>query len=189
MEVLSRIRLLIWLLLLSLWGLMVYQYLGGGGFEWPVLSGVSRNYSPLSEVTTTGKFIAGENHFAQPPQGQGQAGGPPAELMFPQPPAGAVGVAEPPPPAAQNSSKAAPPPAASNQPTSVPQLSGEKLTRPTLIPPSFTRTLTRHFVVYTEGPPPKSFLNMIELLHGNLMIDLSAFSPWAFDQRVTVVLF
>ncbi len=196
MEVLSRIRLLIWLLLLSLWGLMVYQYLGGGGFQWPVLSGVSKNYSPLSEVTTTGRFIAGENHFAQPPQGQSQTGSPPAELMFPQPPAGAVGVAEPNqtqsaqnPSASQNQPASAAQPSSSNQPAAMPQVSGEKLTRPTLIPQSFTRTLTRHFVVYTEGPPPKNFLNMIELLHGNLMIDLAAFSPWAFDQRVTVVLF
>ncbi|HVA66050.1 MAG TPA: hypothetical protein VNK24_03895 [Elusimicrobiota bacterium] len=195
MEVLSRIRLLIWLLLLSLWGLMVYQYLGQGNFDWPVLSGVARNYSPLSQINAGGATSSG-NLFPSQPQDQ-TSGSPPATLMFPTPPPGAVGSAEPSPSAAQNPSSsgrnqpstAVQVPASANQPAAEPQVSGEKLTRPTLIPPDFTRTLTQHFVVYSEGAPPKSFLHMIELLHGNLMLDLAAFSPWAFDQRVTVVLF
>jgi len=184
-EVLSRIRLLIWLLLLSLWGLMVYQYLGEGDFNLPVLSGIARNYSPLSQINAGGSSPA-QNPFPSQPQAQA-SGGPPAALMFPTPPPGAVGIAEKSRPAAQNPPAQAP--VSANQPAAEPQVSGEKLTRPTLIPPSFTRTLTQHFVVYSEAAPPKNFLSMIELLHGNLMLDLAAFSPWAFDQRVTVVLF
>jgi hypothetical protein len=58
------------------------------------------------------------------------------------------------------------------------------------VPPGFVKRFTRHFTVYSEGDPPSTaFLQLLEDLHGNLMLDLSPFSPWAKDDRVLIFLF
>ena len=58
------------------------------------------------------------------------------------------------------------------------------------IPPGFVKNMTRHFVIYSEGAPAsEQFTSLAENLHGNLMLDLSAFSPWASEEKVTVFLF
>ncbi|MDE2492067.1 MAG: hypothetical protein KGM24_14560, partial [Elusimicrobia bacterium] len=58
------------------------------------------------------------------------------------------------------------------------------------VPPGFVKTVTRHFNVYAEGSPASErFLEMIETIHGNLMLDLAPFSPWANEQRVSIFLF
>ena len=58
------------------------------------------------------------------------------------------------------------------------------------IPPGFVKVVTRHFSVYSEGDPPSDqFVGLLESLHGNLMLDLAAFSPWAAEDRVSIFLF
>ncbi len=62
--------------------------------------------------------------------------------------------------------------------------------RETPVPTGFVKGATRHFTVYAEGEaPPAEFLELLENLHGNLMLDLSPFSPWARDNRVAIFLF
>jgi hypothetical protein len=58
------------------------------------------------------------------------------------------------------------------------------------VPPGFQKSVTRHFNVYSEQTPAsEALLTLIENIHGNLMLDLAPFSPWANDQRVSVFLF
>jgi hypothetical protein len=58
------------------------------------------------------------------------------------------------------------------------------------IPPGFVKTVTRHFNVYAESDPASErFIGVLENLHGNLMLDLAAFSPWAAEDRVSLYLF
>jgi hypothetical protein len=58
------------------------------------------------------------------------------------------------------------------------------------VPPGFQKTVTRHFNVYAERSAASDrFLDLLESLHGNLMLDLASFSPWAGDQRVSIFLF
>jgi hypothetical protein len=58
------------------------------------------------------------------------------------------------------------------------------------LPVGFVKRITRHFTVYSEGDPPSSeFLELLENLHGNLMLDLAPFSPWAKGERVLIFLF
>ncbi|MBI5744473.1 MAG: hypothetical protein HY952_07990 [Elusimicrobia bacterium] len=45
---------------------------------------------------------------------------------------------------------------------------------------------TRHFVLYEEGEVSPEFEETVEALHGNIMLDLVAFSPWAREQKVFV---
>jgi hypothetical protein len=58
------------------------------------------------------------------------------------------------------------------------------------IPPGFVKNLSRHFVIYSEdSAASEQFMSLAENLHGNLMLDLSAFSPWASEEKVTIFLF
>lgn len=57
-------------------------------------------------------------------------------------------------------------------------------------PAGFETARTAHFVVFSQGgPAPERFLEMLETLHANLMLDLAAFAPWARSERVTLYLF
>ncbi|MHB2025730.1 MAG: peptidase MA family metallohydrolase [Elusimicrobiota bacterium] len=190
MEALSRIRLLIWILLLSLWGIMVYQYLGKGTAnpQWPSLQNFAGPSSALTQVITNGRFIANENRNPFPAEPEsGQAGSAPADQsMLPTPPPEAVGVASPVARKRQKPSRRYP----AHQARKPRISSQEEISGNVSLPPGFVKTITTHFIIYSEGTAPsKKFLEMAELLHGNIMIDLAAFSPWAFDQRVTIFLF
>jgi len=54
-------------------------------------------------------------------------------------------------------------------------------------PPGFAVMETRHFVIYEEGPAvSKELGDALESLHGSIMLDLVAFSPWTRDRKVMV---
>ncbi len=53
-------------------------------------------------------------------------------------------------------------------------------------PPGFEMAKTKHFFVYQEEKVEKSLLEDIENLHGNIILDLVAFSPWQRDKRVSI---
>jgi len=73
---------------------------------------------------------------------------------------------------------AVPPAAAAPRPAEVP------------LPVGFVKRFTRHFNIYSEADPPSpEFIELLENLHGNLMLDLAPFSPWAKDERVLIFLF
>ena len=57
-------------------------------------------------------------------------------------------------------------------------------------PPGFVRSNSRHFTVFAEQyPASERFIELIESLHSNLMLDLAPFSPWASSERTTIFLF
>lgn len=54
-------------------------------------------------------------------------------------------------------------------------------------PAGFARKVTRHFVLYEEGAEVSSELEEnLESLHGNIMLDLVAFSPWTRERKVFI---
>ncbi|MBI5239328.1 MAG: hypothetical protein HY926_02565 [Elusimicrobia bacterium] len=205
MDVLLRLRVLIWVVLLSLWGVMVYQYLGEEEEE-RMRKVVSPYTTPLPSRPQPGspEFAGAAAPEQLPPdarqepawdQTQPPAPAPAAEdssLAMVQPPGteayplpgvrapdfvrgpahtGPAGESPP----AQEGRRAPPPKGAERE---VP------------VPPGFVKRFTRHFTIYSEGDPPSTaFLQLLEDLHGNLMLDLSPFSPWAKDDRVMVFLF
>jgi len=57
------------------------------------------------------------------------------------------------------------------------------------VPPGFKSKDSRHFTVVSQSEAGEEFLSNLETLYGNLMVDLSAFSPWARDSKVAVYLF
>lgn len=57
-------------------------------------------------------------------------------------------------------------------------------------PPGFVRSASRHFTVFAEQyPASERFIELIESLHSNLMLDLAPFTPWANSERTTIFLF
>jgi hypothetical protein len=54
-------------------------------------------------------------------------------------------------------------------------------------PDGFARKVTRHFVLYEEGAEvSKELEENMEALHGNIMLDLVAFSPWTREKKVYI---
>jgi len=54
-------------------------------------------------------------------------------------------------------------------------------------PDGFVSKVTRHFVVYEEGPEVSGeLIATVEALHGDIMLDLIAFSPWSRENKVFI---
>ncbi len=157
MEAVLKLRVAIWVLVLSLWGAMVYQYLGDEGLPPPM--------------------VVVRNPYAGKP--------------LPAPDGAPVGPTRPAPPSVAPAPFVEPLPTTPPAPIKQPRLRPEAAVgHDTPVPPGFVRLVTRHFNVHAEaGAPPQDFIDLLESLHGNLMLDLAAFSPWAQDERVSVFLF
>lgn len=162
MDALHRVRVLIWIAVLSLWGVMVYQFLG----------------EEESDRRPQMHYIA--NPYRPPPPPS-----PPAPIAHLEPAKSSLDYVKPPYPQAG--------PAAQYRPRAQTTLvSHEKnISREDEgSPQGFHKKTTRHFDVYSEGyPSSEQFLLALENLHGNLMLDLAPFSPWANDEKVSVYLF
>ncbi|MDD5628583.1 MAG: hypothetical protein PHU21_05935 [Elusimicrobia bacterium] len=209
MDVLHRLRILIWVVLLSLWGVMVYQYLGEEEEE-RMNKVVSPYTNPLPSQ------LAGASALPQsvpPEQSPSEYRQETAEYTEAAPDASSVAMVRPPsapspladaPPGLPPSSlgevrapdyirgpaaKEAAPPA--SEPGAV--VARPPMARPapeTPLPVGFVKRHTRHFTIYAESAPPSpEFMELLDNLHGNLMLDLAPFSPWAKDERVLVFLF
>ncbi|UPT72540.1 MAG: hypothetical protein M0D55_11240 [Elusimicrobiota bacterium] len=224
MDVLLRLRVLIWVLVISLWGVMVYQYLGEEERDLAKMKRIAPYKAPapppLAPPPDEAAYAAARPAEVYAPAAALPPGVPsavpPAQLELGRPPAT--------PPAAPNelgvipSSEyigAAPSnsrrtvasnPAVSAvgpasrgpvRPESQPRTAPAHPVRedresaadmPT--PPGFVRSTSRHFVVFAEQyPASERFIELIENLHSNLMLDLAPFSPWASSERTTIFLF
>ena len=183
MDILRRIRIAIWLVLIALWAVTVYQYLGPEPDEdlprpLPLRRSLTSLFSPPS----------GPPRPADIP-----AGIPPDEfLALVKPPPETIGAA---PPAESHPSLNAPfewggvgrgpaaPPSAGPAPAPAPGPEPQ-------VPPGFAKTELKHFNVYGEGgKAPDWFCSLLETLYANLMIDLSDFTPWTDSQKVSIFFF
>lgn len=208
MDILFRLRLLLWLTVLALWGLMVYQFLEDEGAGLPKMQWVAKR--PLHAPPPDAAPMRGAPAAAAPrvsvfppkpveeasPLAAAPASLPPTapapalaspsamrQEPFAAAPRPARPVALPPRPR--------PPPPAQTAEETPPQVAPAEPEPPEPpAPRGFVKIKTVHFLVYAEGTPPsEDFLHTLETLHANLMLDLAAFSPWARDQRVTIHLF
>lgn len=214
MDILIRLRFLLWALVLGLWGLMVWQFLGDDEPQQQQMRWVNRQVvsvhrrdaadldDDLPDIEQDGT-ISAERLFAQkPPEDltaqpeavvRGMETG--AKLArIPAAVSGSMPKAIAPTPgfrgvAPDDSRRSAPPPErpAPERPAPRPSPPPEE---DAPAPTGFTKTQTRHFTIFAEGKPPsEEFLETLENIQANLMLDLAAFSPWAREERVTVFLF
>ena len=222
MDVLLRLRVLIWVLVISLWGVMVYQYLGEEEKESVKMKRVSPYGAtpqpiPLAPPVDEAAIAAA----ARPPDGSLNAAGsppavlpPPAVIASPPPEAASpaptaeglqvvpsgdyVGAASPTPsgrkPAPVEAAPRATAPAVAAAPRRMMPRTRTREDRMDVAdmqaPAGFVKSVSRHFVIFAEEYPASDrFIELVENLHSNLMLDLAPFSPWARDERTTVFLF
>jgi hypothetical protein len=206
MDVLLRLRVLIWILVISLWGVMVYQYLGEDEKEAAAMRPVGNPYAPPGAIppapaqdevnAAAAPAVLPANLVAAAPAASpaltaSGVAADPTSIIRPAP--DAVG------PAPSNDRRVAGvaegPPRAARAPAARPSRRQWREERNTPlpdppVPPGFQKSVTRHFNVYAEQyQASERFLELIENLHGNLMLDLAPFSPWASDQKVSIFLF
>ena len=214
MDVLLRLRVLIWILVISLWGVMVYQYLGEDEKEASTMRQVvnpdpgavalAPEPSPLPAASagaaaelpgTAALAPAAAPALAVP----GTAVDPTNMIVAPTGDVGPAAsserrdepsVAEAPlAPSAPFPPRARPRSAPLRPKRSWREDRNSPLPDPP-VPEGFQKSVTRHFNVYAEQYEASDrFLELIENLHANLMLDLAPFSPWATDQKVSIFLF
>lgn len=184
MDAVFRLRVLIWLLVLGLWGVMVYQYLGEEELDGQRMQYVQNPYRGVRPPGAPARR-APEPARAEPALDE-PAAHEEAEARL-------VASAETR-PSSLDYIKALPPRSGALPPRTrrYPPLRRERrLPRADPpIPPGFVKTATPHFNIYAEGAPASErFSQLLESLHTNLMLDLDSFSPWVADHRVSIFLF
>ncbi|HAH30949.1 MAG TPA: hypothetical protein DCL44_01395 [Elusimicrobia bacterium] len=178
MDILSKLRILFWGLIVGLWGLFMYQYM---------TNDLSLPQIHLSKNPFTGNPLEERIIKKQAPPGiytprvtftQPQASTAAPQGSFVKPLGGAdirEIVSKDIVPEHSNQEKASMHPRVA---TTVTYLE---------TPKGFSMKETRNFVVYEEGPAVSDELrNTLEDLHGNIMLDLVAFSPWTRENKVFI---
>jgi hypothetical protein len=199
MDILLRMRVILWLMVLSLWGVMIYQFLEEEEPDLTQMKAITRKLIPVEEIPDIDSpRIPYDQLFPAKPE----------EDLTSQPAATIVG--------AKTGAKLARIPAAPGPTSRMPQASPLPKPPPTArgpyrrparrkrtrakpkrpqsqepaTPKGFVKLQTPHFNVYSEGRKPSlEFLETLANLHANIMLDLAAFAPWARDERVSIFLF
>jgi hypothetical protein len=219
-DVLLKLRVLIWVLVIALWGVMVYQYLGEdekAAQMRPVVYHPIASTAPAPDVPAPDVPAAPPVEAADSPAPAAATPGAAEPLVVPGPGADPTRIISAPPevsgPAPIDDKNGDEPepvvvaPAPRPAVPSRPVVRVARLPRPAPrlrpmrreertplpdppVPPGFQKSVTRHFNIYSEQyPASDALLELVENLHGNLMLDLAPFSPWADDQRVSIFLF
>jgi hypothetical protein len=179
MDILSKLRVLFWGLVIGLWGLFMYQYMSE---DMGMLKSFRIGSNPFAAMRPVPKPSL--NKYPVPPQYQQPQAQPQTQL--PQPATGystldlvkAGGVKE------AASTPLIPEHTPGDKTIIGPR--GEEDNYPET-PQGFAMKVTRHFVVYEEGAEVSGELaETLESLHGNIMLDLVAFSPWTREKKVFI---
>ena len=180
MDILHKLRILFWGLVIGLWSLFMYQYMSE---DMSSLKRFKIGKNPFSAKTeprpTLNKSPTPAPFVPQPPQGtvpapQGPAGQPLSSLDLVKKGDIKDVVSTPLIPEHSSVEKSATP--AEDEEGNYPEA-----------PAGFAMKVTRHFVVYEEGAEVSEQLyETLESLHGSIMLDLVAFSPWTREKKVYI---
>ncbi len=180
MDILNKLRILFWGLVIGLWGLFMYQYMSE---DMSSLKSFKIGKNPLSSGSeprpTLHKYPVPAPSIPQQPQG-----------TAPQQPGPAVT-----PQSSLNLVEAGDVKDVVSTPLIPEHSAGEKTAAAAdggegnypAPPAGFAMKVTQHFVVYEEGAEVSGQLyETLESLHGNIMLDLVAFSPWTREKKVYI---
>jgi len=179
MDILHKLRIVFWLLVSGLWGVFMYQYIAEdlspektiylekNPFSWSAPPERIKKIE-IPEFSKSSRLYASRtstkpiSHLT-PILGAGEIKDIPAEI---------------------SSGKFVPEHTGRERES----ISKEKYEKYPPAPKGFEMRQTRHFVIYEEGGVRKETVAKIENLHGNIMIDLIAFSPWTREKKVFIFL-
>ena len=186
MDILSKLRVLFWGLVIGLWGLFMYQYIADD------MNSVRRFHikgNPFAEKGEPLKIVRKTGPAPLPYTPGAPQGGPAQPDAAVQPPAqpGPGGLVKP--IAGEDIKGVAEPdmiPEHSPDDKAVQPAPGAQEKYPDA-PDGFAMKATKHFVIYEEGPEvSQDLVDSIESLHGDIMLDLIAFSPWTREKKVFI---
>mgnify|MGYP001584435553 CR=1 FL=1 len=180
MDILHKLRILFWGLVIGLWGLFMYQYMS-------------------EDMSSLKRFKIGKNPFPATAGPRPTLNKYPIPAPFlPQQPQG-PGPQQPAQPGQPQSSLDLVKTGDIKDVVSTPLIPGHSAGEKMAItgdaaegnypeaPAGFAMKVTRHFVVYEEGAEVSEQLyETLESLHGSIMLDLVAFSPWTREKKVYI---
>ena len=182
MDIIAKLRIVFWGLVIGLWGLFMYQYVSED------MSALKR-FRIVSNPFSTNKpaplpQLKRDTRPAYPPDYRAQQ--PVAASTRPVSGQSSLGLVTN---ASGDVKDIAPTtmmPMHSQQDKTLIVTAGEEGDYPDA-PGGFARKVTRHFVLYEEGGKVSEELEaQLESLHGNIMLDLVAFSPWTREKKVYI---
>jgi len=181
MDILGKLRVIFWGLVVGLWGLFMYQYISDDLAPVPKIQITKNPFygSPMAgRVTETTQTYAPYVQSTTPVQ-PARPAQPNSHLISPL--AGGLDIKE------IGADAEMMPEHSAQEKTTVAQSVSNKEEAPPQAPPGFAMKETRHFIIYEEAAEvSKDLLKNMESLHGNIMLDLIAFSPWTRDRKVFV---
>ena len=177
MDILGKLRVVFWGLVIGLWGLFMYQYINDDTVLAPAIHIAKNPFSdrPVAERVTGN--IQSPAPYIQPQPGQPVRSGSHmlSSVTEDLDTKGIVSVFE------------RMPEHSTREKTAIDQSAAPREEAPPEAPPGFVMKETRHFVIYEEAQEvSKDLIENVESLHGNMMLDLVAFSPWVRDRKVFV---
>jgi len=175
MDILAKLRLAFWGLVIGLWGLFMYQYMDE---DMSALKRFKVGKNPFSSKPSYDKPVLKKYPapvYNPPPQVPTAAVPPQSSLSLVRPGADIKDIASTP-----------LIPEHAREDKGIDMRLGERDQHPAA-PPGFAMRETRHFVVYEEGEQvTDELVGTLEELHGNIMLDLVAFSPWTREKKVYI---
>lgn len=183
MDILHKLRIIFWFLVIALWGIYLYQYINEDLNSIPKIKLTSNIFSKPAQQQKIQKIIISEEKPSEPKQfskdSQPEISKSTEEINSNL--------------EAKNvrmyvntyDIKDIPPLKDSGE------IKSEKYTTQTNEypppPEGFSMKISKHFVVYEEAKEvSQELINNLEVLHGNIMLDLIAFSPWQRDKKVFI---
>lgn len=172
MDILGKLRVVFWGLIIGLWGLFMYQYIGNDLALLPRIRLAKNPFSGKPPAERTIRKTQAPAPYIRPVQ--------PGSNMV-SPISGGLDIRE------IGADGERMPEHSDLEKTAVDLSAGRREEAPPKAPPGFAMRKTSHFVIYEEGPEvSEDLIENMENLHGNIMLDLVAFSPWTRDRKVFV---
>ena len=178
MDILGKLRVVFWGLVIGLWGLFMYQYISEDMSLVPKLHITKNPFSGRPAAERMIKTASAPTPYTQP-QSPARPVQPDSRMISPV--AGGLDIKD-----IGSSSEMMPEHSAQEKKAMGQNTAAREETLPKA-PPGFAMEMTSHFVIYEEGPEvSKDLIENMENLHGNIMLDLVAFSPWSRDRKVFI---
>ncbi|MBI4802347.1 MAG: hypothetical protein HY796_07465 [Elusimicrobia bacterium] len=178
MDVLGKLRIIFWGLVIGLWGLFMYQYISE---DMALVPKIRLSKNPFSSPPPDFKVLKKQFPPAPARPGAAATGRVYTHTNMLRPVSKGLDIKEIP-------AGAATMPGYSTAEKTAAGLGAEKKEEAyPSAPPGFALRETRNFVIYEEGPEvSREIIDTVESLHGNIMLDLVSFSPWSREKRVFI---
>ena len=179
MDILSKLRVVFWGLVIGLWGLFMYQYIDEDMSSLKTFRVTANPFTGKPDPLAVIKRTAGPVTPYIPPGPEKRAGTAPPQVSLIKPIAG--------PEIKDVADSGFMPEHSQEDKAAIPASQGGEEAPYPEAPAGFASKVTRHFVVYEEGAEVSAeLIATVESLHGNIMLDLIAFSPWTREKKVYI---